>query len=112
VLVGSRRVRLVQISVGDPDPEPDPHVVEPPGSGSISQKYGSGSGSGSYPFLKGKNIFFASLKPIKKGVGSGVGSGFGSIYQRYGSADPNPHQNVTGPQHWYIYSYPSPLDTN
>jgi hypothetical protein len=30
---------------------------------------------------------------LKKGVGSG------SISQRYGSADPDPHQNVTDPQH-------------
>ncbi len=35
-------------------------------------------------------IFFASLKKsLKKGVGSG------SVSQRYGSADPDPHQNVT-----------------
>jgi hypothetical protein len=33
-----------------------------------------------------------------KGVGSGAGSG--SISQRYGSEDPDPHQNVTDPQHW------------
>ncbi len=49
-----------------------------------------------------KNYFFASIKSLKKGVGSGVGSG--SISQRYGSADPDPHQNVTDPQHWKIYS--------
>ncbi len=30
----------------------------------------------------------------------GVGSGSGSISQRYGSEDPNPHQNVTDPPHW------------
>ncbi len=34
---------------------------------------------------------------MKKGVGSGVGSG--SISQRYGSRDPDPHQNITDPQH-------------
>ncbi len=34
---------------------------------------------------------------MKKEVGSGVGSG--SISQRYGSWDPDPHQNVTDPQH-------------
>ena len=45
--------------------------------------------------------FFASLKSLKKGVGSGIGSGvgsgvgFGSSSHRYGSADP--HQNVTDP---------------
>jgi hypothetical protein len=44
-----------------------------------------------------KSIFFASLKSLKKGVGSGIGSG--SISQRYGSADPDPHQYVTDPQH-------------
>ncbi len=37
----------------------------------------------------------ASLQSLKKGVGSG----FGSISQRYGSADPDPNQNVTDPQH-------------
>ncbi len=43
--------------------------------------------------------FFASLKSMKKEVGSGIGSG--SISQRYGSGDPDPdpHQNVTDPQH-------------
>ncbi len=35
---------------------------------------------------------------MKKGVDSGVGSG--SICQRYGSGDPDPHLNVTDPQHW------------
>jgi hypothetical protein len=46
--------------------------------------------------------FFASLKSPKKGVGYGVGPGnkSGSISQRYGSANPDPHQNVTDPQHW------------
>jgi hypothetical protein len=38
-----------------------------------------------------------SLKSLEKGVQSGVGSG--SVSQRYGSADPDPHQNVTDPQH-------------
>jgi hypothetical protein len=33
-----------------------------------------------------KLIFFASLKSLKRGVGSGVGSGSGSISQRSGSA--------------------------
>ncbi len=42
----------------------------------------------------GKNFFFASLKSLKKEVGS--------ISQIYGSwvLDPDPHQNVTDPQHW------------
>ncbi len=51
-----------------------------------------------------KNIFFPSLKSLKKEVGSGVGSevGSGSISQRYRSADPDsdPHQKVMDPQHW------------
>jgi hypothetical protein len=38
-----------------------------------------------------KKIFFASSK--KKGVGSRVGSGDQE-------PDPDPHQNVTDPQHW------------
>jgi hypothetical protein len=29
-----------------------------------------------------------------------AGSGAGSIIQRHRSADPDPHQNVTDPQHW------------
>ncbi len=44
-----------------------------------------------------KIYLFASLKPLKKGVGSGIGSGSGSISQRYGSGDPYPQQNVTDP---------------
>jgi hypothetical protein len=40
---------------------------------------------------------------MKKGVGSKVGSGPGagseSISQRYGSGNPDPHQNVMDPQH-------------
>jgi hypothetical protein len=40
-------------------------------------------------------IFFASLNSLKKEVGSRVGSGSGSISQRYGSAEPDPHQKVT-----------------
>ncbi len=46
------------------------------------------------------NIFFAFFKSMKKGVGSGVGSGSGSVSQRYGSGDPDPHQDVTDPSHW------------
>ncbi len=46
-----------------------------------------------------EKIFFASLKSPKTGAGSGVGSGAGSINQRYGSADPDPYQNVMDPQH-------------
>jgi hypothetical protein len=38
---------------------------------------------------------------MKKGVGSGVGSG--SISERYGSGDPDPHQNVTDPQHCFLH---------
>jgi hypothetical protein len=41
---------------------------------------------------KSMKFFFASLKSLRKGVGSG------SVGQRYGSADPDPHQNVTDPQ--------------
>jgi len=45
---------------------------------------------------------------MKKGVGSGVGSGSGVMVwygsQRYGSGYPDPHQNVTDPQHWLVNS--------
>ncbi len=86
----------------------DPHVFGPSGSGSISQRCGSGSGSGSFYFLINvlsgyekkmwKKHFFGSLKSMKKGVGSGVGSGFPDPLVR--GSDPDPHQNVTDPQHW------------
>jgi hypothetical protein len=33
--------------------------------------------------------------------GSGSASESGSISQRRGSADPDPHQNVMDPQHWF-----------
>jgi hypothetical protein len=37
---------------------------------------------------------FASLKSLKKKVGSRVGSGSRSVGQRYGSPEPDQHQNV------------------
>ncbi len=39
-----------------------------------------------------KQIFCCRLTKI---AGSGARSGSGSVSQRYGSADPNPYQNVT-----------------
>jgi hypothetical protein len=48
-----------------------------------------------------KKIWGGTLKSPKNGVGSGVGSrSVLSTSQRYGSEDPDPHQNVTDPQHW------------
>jgi hypothetical protein len=52
---------------------------------------------------KYEEFFFVSLKSMKKGVGSGVGSG--SVSQRYGSGDPNPHQNVTDLQYGTVFNY-------
>ncbi len=43
-----------------------------------------------------KYFSLASLKSMMKGVGSRVESA--SISQRYGSGDPDPHQNVKDPQ--------------
>jgi hypothetical protein len=31
-----------------------------------------------------------------------AGSGDGSVGQRYGSEDPDPHQNVTDPEQWLV----------
>ncbi len=31
-----------------------------------------------------------------------AGSGSGSISQRHGSEDPDPHQNVMDPEHWFV----------
>jgi hypothetical protein len=39
---------------------------------------------------------------LTKISGSGDGSGF--VSQMYGSADPDPYQNVTDPQHCILYS--------
>jgi hypothetical protein len=36
------------------------------------------------------------MKSLKKGAGS--------VIERYGSADPDPHQNVTDPHHWFALS--------
>jgi hypothetical protein len=35
-----------------------------------------------------------------KKLGFVAGSGYGSGSQRFGSADPDPHQNVKDPEHW------------
>jgi hypothetical protein len=44
-------------------------------------------------------------KVVGSGVVSGSGVGSGSICQRYGSGDPDPHQNVTDPQHCLTLLY-------
>ncbi len=44
---------------------------------------------------------FCILKFSEERSRSRVGSGSGSISQRYGSGDPDPHQNATDPQHWW-----------
>ncbi len=49
----------------------------------------------SYKKKYGKSIFCI----WRKGTDPRVGSG--SVSQRYGSADLDPHQNVTDPQHWF-----------
>jgi hypothetical protein len=76
--------------LGDPDPDPLVRGAEL----RLMMMYLCAS------MRKKCEIFFASLKSIKKGVGSGVGSGY--ISQRYGSGDPDPHphHNVTDPQHF------------
>jgi hypothetical protein len=49
------------------------------------------------------NFLLASWRSLTKIAGSGAGAGTKSrpVSQRYGSADPYPHQNVTDPQHWF-----------
>jgi hypothetical protein len=42
--------------------------------------------------MRKKIFFIASLKSMKKGVGSGSGY----ISQRYGSGDPDPHKKYHG----------------
>jgi hypothetical protein len=38
---------------------------------------------------------------MTKIAGFGSDSGSGTIIQRRGSVDPDPHQNVMDPEHWY-----------
>jgi hypothetical protein len=65
-----------------------------------TKKMTNGSESGS---RRPKNMWIRWIRirirniALKKGIRSGVGSGSSS--QRCGSADPNPHQKVTDPQH-------------
>ncbi len=50
-------------------------------------------------------IFFASLTSLKKGVGSNVKTRSGSEILVRGTStcpDPDPHQNVTDPQRWFL----------
>jgi hypothetical protein len=43
-----------------------------------------------------RKFFFETLRSRKKGVGSG------SISQRYGSSDPDSHQNLKDRQHCFL----------
>jgi hypothetical protein len=47
-----------------------------------------------------KNIFFASLKSVKKGVGSGAGTDPDSEVR-----GTDPHQNVRDPQYWSLREF-------
>jgi hypothetical protein len=44
------------------------------------------------------NPFFGILSAADEKAGSGAGS----INQWYGSPDPDPYQDVTDPQHWFL----------
>jgi hypothetical protein len=56
--------------------------------------------------VSAEKLYKIMKKKLKKGVGSGDGSGSGSISQKCGSADPDPHQKVTDPQHWFLSILP------
>jgi hypothetical protein len=49
-----------------------------------------------------KKYFFASLKFTEERSRIRSWFGFGSISQKYGSADPDPHQHVTDRQHYLL----------
>ncbi len=51
-----------------------------------------------------KIFFLPHWRLLMKITGSWVGSESGSVIQSYGSADPDPFQNVTDPQHWLSYT--------
>jgi hypothetical protein len=50
-----------------------------------------------------KKIFCILKIALKKGVGSGSTRQSYRTGMEYGSEDPDPHQNVTNPQHWLQY---------
>ncbi len=58
------------------------------------QKYGSGSGFGS-------GSFYHHAKTVRKTFIHTILCLFWTC-QRHGSADPDPHQNVMDPKHWYL----------
>jgi hypothetical protein len=66
----------------DPNPVPAPELDPDPNPVPLMQKV-------SVPGLEGI---------------AGSGSASRSISQRHGSADPDPHQNVMDPQHWFFQS--------
>ena len=55
-----------------------------------------------------RNIFFIEKKVKQKLIFSrfqvGFGAGSGSVISRNGSEDPDPYQNETDPQHWFLVS--------
>ncbi len=74
-------------SVADPDPQ-DPYVFWPPGSGSI--RSGSRSFCNQAIIIINPTVLWLLYQdpdPLVRG-------------ERYGSADPEPNQNVKDPQHW------------
>jgi hypothetical protein len=83
----------------DPDADPDSYLFII-GLQDANKKMTNGSESGS---RRPKNMWIRWIRirirniALKKGIRIGVGSGSSS--QRCGSADPDPHQKVTDPQH-------------
>ncbi len=55
--------------------------------------------------LKQQLILLASWKPLQKRT-----EGSGSVIQWYGSADPDPSQNIPDPEHCGTVLYPVPVD--
>jgi hypothetical protein len=49
---------------------------------------------------------------MTKIAGSGSESGSGSISQRHGFPDPDPHQNVVDPEHWFFVGVLEVSDEN
>ncbi len=98
----------VWISIGFADPDPE-RLKNIPQSSSKNIK----KNHDFYCFVT--FLYFLSLKnyvneTAKSNTGFGAGTGFEtrSVCQRYGSADPDPYQNVTDPQHLLINVYPDP----
>ncbi len=81
----------------------DPHtlfIFTDPGSRSFHQQ--ANQKEINKKTLRKKNFIDGILSATNKKAGSASRAGSGSVSQWYGSAKPDPYQNVTAQQHWIL----------